>query len=317
MPERYVTSHPLLAGMLAGGCEICLTYPLEYAKVQCQLISRMPCKGTEPRNRKPVGFISVIRDTVRRAGPIGLYEGLTPWLVFSIPRAALKFTTYETLLSQSRKYLRNPGDDKKPTEDSKNQTSMAVSMICGALAGAAEMGLAGTPMQNLSIKMLHDGNSGQKRQFHGFSDAVVAIYRREGFWRGFYSGISPTVSKGMINSCIRFVTYEKVCGWISTIRREAETSTSTSLSAGFTAGLVSAIITQPIDTVKTNVQSLSASSRTRSALRCAKDIYQAYGISGFYRGIGARLLRVCSEQAILFTLFYRFGRILDHLAGAN
>mmetsp|Transcript_21302 Transcript_21302/g.29845 ORF Transcript_21302/g.29845 Transcript_21302/m.29845 type:complete len:193 (+) Transcript_21302:1-579(+) len=185
-------------------------------------------------------------------------------------------------------------------------------MVCGGVAGAVEFGVAGTPMQNISIKLLHDSNKGPERQFrHGLLNTMSMIYEKEGVVRGFYSGIVPTVMKAAINNCIRFLTYERFCTVASSLRREEETSVSTSLFAGFMAGLISALATQPIDTVKTNMQSLSASKQRRSLYGCAKEVYLNDGLAGFYRGIGARLARVCSEQAILFTLFYRFGRWLD------
>eukprot|EP00466_Bigelowiella_natans_P010046 jgi/Bigna1/80077/fgenesh1_pg.67_\ len=125
---------------------------------------------------------------------------------------------------------------------------------------------------------------------------MATIYEREGIARGFYSGVIPTIMKAAVNNCIRFVTYEQFCAITSSLRREEEITVSTSLFAGSMAGLISALVTQPIDTVKTNMQSLSASKHRRSLFGCAKEVYLNGGLTGFYRGIGARLVRVCSEQ---------------------
>jgi hypothetical protein len=75
--RRYCPKHPLLAGAITGGIEICITYPLEYAKCQLQLAELSRAAALAPR----AGLVSVVCDTVRARGVLGLYSGLSPWYV--------------------------------------------------------------------------------------------------------------------------------------------------------------------------------------------------------------------------------------------
>mmetsp|Transcript_20233 Transcript_20233/g.49637 ORF Transcript_20233/g.49637 Transcript_20233/m.49637 type:complete len:110 (-) Transcript_20233:94-423(-) len=84
-----------------------------------------------------------------------------------------------------------------------------------------------------------------------------------------------------------------------------------SFVSGYLAGLISALVTQPIDTVKTNMQSLTAERYRRSVLGCCRELMSSGGLSAFYRGIGPRLVRVPLEQALLFTFYHAIGRFLD------
>jgi len=267
-----------------------MTYPFEYCKVQMQLIEKQPGRPTERH-----GFISVLSNTLKEKGPLGLYHGLSPWLLFSLPRNSLRFATYEWLTS--RMCDGNPG--------------VTAQAVCGAVAGAMEWGVAGTPMQNVSIKTLHDANSSlDARRYRGVFHAMRVIYQQEGIIRGFYSGIGPTVAKGMINSGIRFTTYTQLSKVIRG-SREGGLGAGESMTAGFAAGLFSALVTQPIDTVKTNMQSLAPGAYRRSVFACFKELVRQDGVAGLYRGLGPRLCRVPLEQALLFMLYERYGRLVD------
>lgn len=97
------------AGGLAGGIEICITFPTEYVKTQLQLDERShPPRyrgiGEEGRPRGGVGGTAgggakvltaplvgdCVRQTVRSHGVLGLYRGLSSLLYGSIPKAAVR-----------------------------------------------------------------------------------------------------------------------------------------------------------------------------------------------------------------------------------
>ena len=82
----------LVAGCVAGSIEATATWPLEYIKTQMQTMRKVPSKG---------GFVSVpqpytsmyggLRYTVRTTGALSLFTGLTPTLLFSAPKAGIRF----------------------------------------------------------------------------------------------------------------------------------------------------------------------------------------------------------------------------------
>ena len=88
----------LVAGCVAGSIEATATWPLEYIKTQMQTMRKVPSKG---------GFVSVpqpytsmyggLRYTVRTTGALSLFTGLTPTLLFSAPKAGIRFGANQQL----------------------------------------------------------------------------------------------------------------------------------------------------------------------------------------------------------------------------
>ena len=160
---RYKPKHPLLAGGITGGIEICITFPLEYAKCQLQLAEMS--KVERPANHRiseataghrrhlSSGLLGVFRDTVRSRGVIGLYSGLSPWLMFSFPRAAFRFAIYEEVLNI---YDRLAGERGK-------QAPTHIAMVAGVVAGVVEATTCMTPMHCIQIKTQQDATCGNPR----------------------------------------------------------------------------------------------------------------------------------------------------------
>lgn len=70
-------------GGIAGGLEICCTFPTEYVKTQVQLDER----AAKPMYKGPVDCAV---KTVRSHGFFGLYRGLSSLLYGSIPKASVR-----------------------------------------------------------------------------------------------------------------------------------------------------------------------------------------------------------------------------------
>ncbi|CAL8234610.1 unnamed protein product, partial [Boreogadus saida] len=113
-------THPgkaILAGGIAGGIEICITFPTEYVKTQLQLDGR----ANPPRYR---GIGDCVKLTVQDHGLRGLYRGLSSLLYGSIPKSAVRFGTFEVL--------------SNPMRDATGRLDNTRSLLCGLGAGIAE-----------------------------------------------------------------------------------------------------------------------------------------------------------------------------------
>jgi len=283
--HRYVPKFPFLTGFLTGGLEICITYPFEYTKVQIQLSP----------NKQSMRQVAV--NTLNRHGFIGFYNGLSSWLLFSFPRSASRFKTFEKL----QEYFHQIP-----------QLSLTLkNMSAGTVAGAVESFFLLTPMQCLQIKMNEDFNS-KNPKFRGLFGAMIGILRREGLWRGFFSGVWPTVWKGMLNNCIRFTVYNELMSRDLTQNKESTEGQRVlkTLGSGAIAGGISAFATHPIDTVKSNMQSFEGSKYITS-YQCFSTILQSSGVNGLYRGFSPRLVRVCLEISLQFTFYEQIGKLID------
>ena len=112
---------------------------------------------------------------------------------------------------------------------------------------------------------------------------------------GFFQGVTPAVAKGAATNSISFLGY----GQIKSLMQGPPGADGTpppaltpmqAMLAGGTAGAVSAVLTQPIDTVKANMMGLEAS-RYSSSLACAADLVRAGGFAALMNGVGPRVVR--------------------------
>lgn len=192
-------------------------------------------------------------------------------------------------------------------------------------------------MQCIQVKMAHDAYSKVPR-FHGFVSAIVGIVRAEGLLKGLYAGLGPTVLKGAVNNCIRFSTFSELKyvyqkyklnvvaedRLMATFENfstypesdhfqpvpEATLNPLETMLLGAISGGVSAIATHPIDTVKSNMQSLSAEKYT-SSWNCFLSILRNQGLPGLYQGMAPRFVRVCLEIGLHFSLYEQIACRID------
>ena len=68
------------------------------------------------------------------------------------------------------------------------------------------------------------------------------------------------------------------------------------------AGIITALLTHPIDTIKSVQQDSSHQMRPLSIYQATKNIAKSSGINGFFSGFGLRALRVASATAIIGTV---------------
>ena len=270
-----------VSGMVAGSMEILVTYPLEFAKTAAQLDGSWAQTHT---NFKSAGSLSYLRETVKNQGFLGIYRGATPWFVFAGPRSALRFATFE----ETKKYIRSD-------------------FLCGLFAGSVEALVLVTPNQAIQIKLVHDANSGKPRFANEpFLQSLLSIYKIFGFTKGFYCGALPAVLKGATTNGIRFYGYHFLTQYFET------NSALSSMLIGGLAGAASAVITQPIDTVKANMMGVD-SARYKSSLACTLEILRSDGLFALWRGTTPRTARVFLEVGLQFTLFEQIFRIVDDL----
>jgi solute carrier family 25 (mitochondrial citrate transporter), member 1 len=152
----------ILAGGIAGGIEICITYPTEYVKTQLQLEE----KALVPKFSGPMNCVSV---TVKEHGVSGLYRGLPSLLIGSIPKSAVRFFGFEQF--------------KKVLLDEQGVLSPRNTFLAGLGAGISEAILVVCPMETIKVKFIHDQSQAVPR-YKGFVHGINTIVRQEGKRRG-------------------------------------------------------------------------------------------------------------------------------------
>lgn len=137
---------------------------------------------------------------------------------------------------------------------------------------------------------------------NGFIHGSGVIWRESGI-RGFFQGFVPTTARQAANSATRFGSYTTIKQFAESYVAPGEKLGALSTFAiGGCAGLITVYVTQPIDTVKTRMQSIEARRNYSNSFNCAAQIFKKEGILTFWSGALPRLVRLVMSGGIVFTM---------------
>ncbi|KAL1780735.1 tricarboxylate transport protein, mitochondrial [Sigmodon hispidus] len=182
-------THPRKA-ILAGGIEICITFPTEYVKTQLQPDER----ASPPRYR---GIRNCVQHTVCSHGVLGLYRSLGSLLYGSIPKEAVRFGTF--------RFLSNHMLDGQGGLDSRK------GLLCGLGACVAEAVTVVCPMETIKVKFIHVQTSAYPK-YGGFFHGVREIVREQGL-KGTYQALTATPLKQGSTQAIQFFVMASLRNW--------------------------------------------------------------------------------------------------------
>ncbi|EDW23972.1 GL23888 [Drosophila persimilis] len=269
----------IVAGGITGGLEILITYPTEFVKTQLQLDEKGEMK-------KFNGIADCVKKTVKQNGFFGLYRGLSVLLLGSIPKSAARFGAFEFFSNKMR--------------DESGELTMTRRFFSGMLAGMTEAVVAVTPMETIKVRFINDQRSA-KPKYKGLFHGVGQIVKTDGIG-GIYKGLPATVMKQGSNQAIRFFVLFSLKD-LYTGRDKTKTVPKPLVGVfGAIAGAASVFGNNPLDVVKTRMQSLD-SARYKNTLDCAMQVLRQEGPMAFYKGTVPRLGRVCLDVAITFMIY--------------
>ncbi|KAL5598308.1 hypothetical protein BROUX41_003633 [Berkeleyomyces rouxiae] len=262
----------VLAGATAGAVEISITYPAEFAKTRTQLNRRLADGQKLPWP------------------PFGKqwYAGCTTLIIGNSAKAGIRFVAFDQF--------------KSLLADENGKLSGPRTVIAGFGAGVTESLLAVTPTESIKTTLIDDRKR-TKPRMSGFLSAVPIIARERGV-AGFFAGFAPTTARQAANSAVRFTAY-------TSLKQMAESYTAPgeklgavgTFAMGGLAGLITVYATQPLDTIKTRMQSIEARSMYSNSFRCAAIIFKQEGILTFWSGAVPRLARLVMSGGIVFTMY--------------
>mmetsp|Transcript_5469 Transcript_5469/g.9154 ORF Transcript_5469/g.9154 Transcript_5469/m.9154 type:complete len:146 (-) Transcript_5469:279-716(-) len=136
-------------------------------------------------------MISVLTDTVRKEGVMGLYKGVGPTIAGALPYEGIKFGCYDLLVTTWAK-------------DESGNVSITGKFCCGAAAGTVS-GFVLYP--NDTVRKLMQMQREGDKLYDGALDCYRKVYRNHGIAR-FYRGVLPYLSRMVPNAAIQFGIYE-------------------------------------------------------------------------------------------------------------
>ncbi|QYS96844.1 Tricarboxylate transport protein [Trichoderma simmonsii] len=201
---------------------------------------------------------------------------------------------------------------KSMLADENGKLSGPRTVLAGFGAGVTESLLAVTPTESIKTTLIDDRKSAKPRM-RGFLHAVPIIARERGI-RGFFQGFVPTTARQAANSATRFGAYNFFKQIAESYTAPGEKlGTVGTFAMGGLAGLVTVYVTQPLDTVKTRMQSIEARTQYGNTFRCAAMIFKQEGILTFWSGALPRLARLVLSGGIVFTMYEKSMDLMNKL----
>jgi len=162
------------------------------------------------------------------------------------------------------------------------------------LAGAAGSVAAITivyPMEKISKQMQSDGQGAG-----GFATTVERIYKENGA-TGFYQGIGSSLIAMMCSMYSYFATHDTIKRFLLDSTGLKELSATLDLLAGYTAGVITAVLTEPIWMINTRLalQKRRGAKKDDDAdyyegvIDCAQKVWKKDGMPGFFKGLPGAL----------------------------
>ncbi|XP_057424236.1 uncharacterized protein LOC130717872 isoform X1 [Lotus japonicus] len=254
-----------------------ITHPLDVLKVrlQMQLVGQ---KGPL------TGMGQIFLNVMKNEGPKSLYLGLTPALTRSVVYGGLRLGLYEP--------------SKHACDIAFGSSNVLVKIASGMFAGAISTALT-NPMEVLKVRL--QMNPDMRK-----SGPILELRRtvsEEGV-KALWKGVGPAMARAGALTASQLATYDEtkqiLVRW-------------TSLKEGFhlhlisstVAGILSTLITAPMDMVKTRLMLQRASTGARiykNGFQCAYQVLLTEGPRALYKGGFAIFARLGPQTTITFIL---------------
>ncbi|KAL9123220.1 MAG: hypothetical protein Q9187_000237 [Circinaria calcarea] len=197
-------------------------------------------------------------------------------------------------------------------QDEAGNISGPRTVIAGFGAGITESLLAVTPFESIKTTLIDDRKSANPRM-RGFLHGSALIFRERGI-RGFFQGFAPTTARQAANSATRFGSYTTLKQFAQGYVAPGEKlGTISTFGIGGLAGLITVYVTQPLDVIKTRMQSIEARKEYRNSFVCAARIFKDEGVFTFWSGALPRLARLTMSGGIVFTMYEKTIEGLERL----
>uniref|UniRef100_A0A8C1ZHT3 Mitochondrial glutamate carrier 1 n=1 Tax=Cyprinus carpio TaxID=7962 RepID=A0A8C1ZHT3_CYPCA len=280
----------LINGGIAGLIGVTCVFPIDLAKTRLQ--------NQQNGSRIYTSMSDCLIKTFRSEGFCGMYRGAAVNLTLVTPEKAIKLAAND--------FFRH-----KLSEDGQKLT-LVREILAGCGAGTCQV-IITTPMEMLKIQLQ---DAGRRAEFsasllqslvsHNPSEIILIYLLKDKGIAGLYKGLGATLLRDVPFSIIYFPLFANLN---SLGRRNADGSAPFYISflAGCFAGCTAAIAVNPVDVVKTRLQSLARGHHedTYSGVKdCISKILHHEGPSAFLKGSYCRALVIAPLFGIAQVLYF-------------
>lgn len=241
-----------------------------------------------------IGMGQLFVQLLNNEGPRSLYLGLSPALTRSVLYGGLRLGLYEP--------------SKYASDLVFGSTNIFVKIGSGAISGAVATALT-NPVEVLKVRLQMNPNSTR-----GPIKEMSKIVSEEGL-KALWRGVGPAMARAGALTASQLATYDEakqvLVKWTP-----LEEGFPLHLISSTVAGVVSTLMTTPIDMVKTRLMLQRESKRAgsyKSGLHCAYQVIRTEGPLALYKGGLAIFARLGPQTTITFIVCEK----LRQLAGLN
>jgi solute carrier family 25 (adenine nucleotide translocator) protein 4/5/6/31 len=277
-------------GGVSGGIAKTITAPIERVKLIIQTQDANPkiLSGEVPRY---TGIVNCFTRVTSEQGFAAFWRGNFTNVIRYVPTQAFNFAFKDTFKKIFPRY------------DPKTQfwPFFAVQMASGGLAGAACLVIV-YPLDYARTRLASDVGSGH-RDFNGLSDCLMKTARGPKGFLGLYNGFGVSVIGiipyrgvyfGMYDSLREKNPYKKDLGMMG-IASKFAVAQVTAITAGYAS--------YPFDTVRRRLQMQSEKPKEiwvyKGTAHCFSKVMADEGITAFFKGAGANVLRTVGSAMVL------------------
>mmetsp|Transcript_7183 Transcript_7183/g.10994 ORF Transcript_7183/g.10994 Transcript_7183/m.10994 type:complete len:299 (-) Transcript_7183:149-1045(-) len=264
--------YPFFTGGAAACTATVCIQPIDMVKVRIQMADASKGKV----NTNPIAIASQI---VKNEGVGMLYRGLSAGILRQMTYGTSRLGIFQIVST-------------KLTDPETKTLSFGNRVLASVTAGGIGA-LFGTPADAALVRMQADTilPPEQRRGYKNGIDAMVRMAREEGV-KGFFSGASPTVYRGLSINVGMLVSY----GYYQDMVPFEKGSQTNRFSAGFLSGWTAATVSLPFDFIKTRLQKQMPDAEGnlpyKNFFDCAKKVAAAEGPMTFYNGYATYVSRI-------------------------
>jgi len=282
---------PFVIDFLMGGVSAAVSKtaaaPIERVKLLIQNQGEMLKSGR--LDRKYDGIVDCFRRTTAAEGVVSLWRGNTANVIRYFPTQALNFAFRDTYKSMFAFKKDRDGYAKW----------MAGNLASGGAAGATSL-LFVYSLDYARTRLANDNKStktGGERQFNGLIDVYKKTLASDGI-AGLYRGFGPSVAGIVVYRGLYFGMYDSLKPVLLVGPLEGNFLASFLLGWSVTTG--AGIASYPLDTIRRRMMMTSGEAvKYKSSLDAGRQILAKEGVSSFFRGAGANILRGVAGAGVL------------------
>lgn len=303
LPSRAVES---IAGLSAGFCTTVLTHPLDFFKLRLQLdtSSKTQWSAIQSIYSKLLVSSRVGVDPPHTSIPRfvqHLYRGIGPNLIGSTSAWAMYFFFYR----QYKNIFLHCSD---LTHD-RHLTSWHY--LSAAFLAGWTTSLITNPIWVIKTRMISTEKSSPS-SYNSVADGIRQIYRKEGIL-GYYRGLLPALFN-VGQGAVQLSLYDTIKRYFITQNVDENDETLTTYHyflASSTSKIISTCLFYPLQVVRSRLQVVSSSNKLKSATRLSIQMYQREGVSSFYKGLSANIIRVLPATCTTFIIYEKVKQFLQ------